>query len=289
MDIQLLGFPTTLGLPRQANEHGPAALRRAGLIPMLERCGLPVEDLGDLPVEPGLSEDPVPTRMRKVVDAARRQSELWQRVHRPESLMLTLGGDHSTSVGTIWALAAMGRSFDIVWIDAHGDFNIPETSPTGNPHGMVLSLTAGLMPDYLPATLVAPDRLHFWGIRSLDPGERMLLNQSGAVVLTPEQVRQKGESILSRLKPDVYLSFDIDSVDPSEAPGTMTPVPGGFRREEAVALVALLARERNLIALDIVEFHPDRDRESATVDLAMRVAATAISGVVHRAQATTGV
>jgi len=279
--IQLLGFPTTLGLAHQYHDYGPAALRRAGLIPMLERLGVSVEDLGDLPLEPGRQEDPVPVRVRKVVEAARRQASLWQQVHRPGHLMLTLGGDHSTSLGTIWALSAMHYDFDVVWIDAHGDYNILETSPSGNVHGMVLSLAAGLMPAFLPR-LVETARLHFWGIRSLDPGERVLLELSDAELLTPEEVRRQKDRLINRLKPDVFLSFDIDSVDPSEAPGTRTPVPGGFRQSEALDLVALLARERRLVALDIVEFHPDRDQEGRTLQLALAVAKTAVANQVQR-------
>jgi arginase len=275
--IQLLGFPTALGLPRKAHKHGPEAMRAAGLVQLLERHGQTVRDLGDMALEEAHQEDLAPDRVRKVVAAARRQAERWQQLHNPNDLMLTLGGDHSTSLGTICALAATGQSFDIVWIDAHGDFNVLETSPSGNPHGMVLALACGLMPDFLPRQ-VDPQQLRLWGIRSLDPGERTLLEQEQVEVLTPDQVRHERERIISRLKPNVFLSFDIDSVDPPEAPGTWTPVPAGFHRHEALELVAGIARQRRLLALDIVEFHPDRDRNDLTVDLALAVAETAITG-----------
>lgn len=287
MAIQLLGFPTTLGLPHKYHEYGPDALRRAGLVPMLEALGETVEDLGDLPLEPGTNADPVLTRVQKVVDAARRQADCWQKNLRPGNLMLTLGGDHSTSLGTIWALSAMGRTFDVVWIDAHGDYNILQTSPTGNVHGMVLSLAVGLMPSFLQQ-LVGTECLHYWGIRSVDPGERILLERSHATLVNPDEVRQSGDALIDRLKPDVFLSFDIDSVDPSEAPGTRTPVPGGLTRAEALDLVDRLSRKRNLVALDIVEFHPDRDRDALTLNLALAVAKTAIANqLVRRAEGET--
>lgn len=281
MAIQLLGFPTTLGLPHKYHEYGPDALRRAGLVPMLEALGETVEDLGDLPLEPGTNAVPVVTRVQKVVEAARRQMECWLKNLRPGNLMMTLGGDHSTSLGTIWALSAMGRTFDVVWIDAHGDYNILHTSPSGNVHGMVLSLAVGLMPTFLHQ-LVGSECLHYWGIRSVDPGERVLLELSHATLANPDEVRRNKDALIDKLKPDVFLSFDIDSVDPSEAPGTRTPVPGGFTQAEALDLVDQLSRKRNLVALDIVEFHPDNDRNAQTLNLALAVARTAIANQLAR-------
>lgn len=281
MAIQLLGFPTTLGLPRKAFLHGPEALRKAGLVQRLERLGTIVKDLGDLSLEEGRAEDPVDLRVQKVVEAARRQADHWVNLHKPGDLTMTLGGDHTTSLGTIWALSRLGHEFDVVWIDAHGDFNVIETSPTGNPHGMVLALACGLLPQFAPR-MIGPDQLRLWGIRDLDPGEKALLVRERVEVLDPDQTRQDWTQVISRLRPNVLLSFDIDSVEPEEAPGTMTPVPGGFRRTEALELVDQIARHRNLLAVDIVEFHPDKDRESLTVSLALKVAEVAVGGMIAR-------
>lgn len=282
MAIQLLGFPTTLGLPRQAIQHAPAALRSAGLVQQLRRL-VPVEDLGDLPLPELHTPGDVPGMVTAVVDAAGQQADLWLRHHQPGHLMLTLGGDHSTSLGTIQALSRMGHSFDVVWIDAHGDFNIIETSPTGNVHGMVLALACGLMPAYAPG-YVMPSNLRLWGIRDLDPGERDLLTQHRVEVLDPDQTRHEWDRIVKRLKPNILLSFDLDSVEPDQAPGTMTPVPNGFHRHEALQFVAHLAREKHILALDIVEFHPDYDRQNLTLQLALDVVTTAVSGQVERRQ-----
>jgi arginase len=275
--IELMGFPTALGLPRKAHRHGPEALRAAGLVQRLERLGERVNDLGDLTLPEALFDDSVPDRVRKVVTAARRQADQWHTHHKPGNLMMTVGGDHSTSLGTIAALAATGESFDIIWIDAHGDFNVLETSPSGNPHGMVLSLACGLMPEFVPG-MVAPESLRLWGIRDLDGGERRLLERERVVALSPEQVRRDPEQLVRELKPNVFISFDIDSVEPAEAPGTMTPVPGGFGGAEALALVAAIARNRRVLALDIVEFHPDLDQNDITMNLALAVAETVITG-----------
>ncbi|HEY3365040.1 MAG TPA: arginase family protein [Symbiobacteriaceae bacterium] len=210
------------------------------------------------------------------------QSGLWREEHRPEHLMLTLGGDHTTSLGTMWALKEMGHQFDVIWIDAHGDFNIVETSPSGNPHGMVLSLACGLMPAYMPR-LVEPADLRLWGIRDLDTGERDLLVREQVEVLGPDQVRHEWDQVLRRLKRDVFISFDIDAVEPAEAPGTMTPAPGGLHRFEALDLVTAVARQCRVLALDIVEYHPDRDRHGLTAGLSIAMAEAVLSGQAIRA------
>lgn len=281
MAIQLLGFPTTLGLPRNAIRHAPETLRAAGLVRNLEQLGHQVIDHGDMVPPAGCVDDPAAVRVRKVAEAARQQKEHWLTSHQPGNLLLTLGGDHSTSLGTIWALAEMGHDFDVIWIDAHGDFNILETSPSGNPHGMVLAMAAGLFPDLLPP-LISPERLRLWGIRDLDPGEKALLERERVEVLNPAQVRHEWDRIVNGLRANVFISFDIDSVDPTEAPGTMTPVPGGFNRHEAVALVAAIARQRRVLALDLVEYHPDRDRAGVTAALALDVAHAAVTGQAQR-------
>lgn len=277
--IELMGFPTTLGLPRQAYRHGPEALRRGGLIQRLTGLGCQVIDLGDVTPPEGNPQIPAAVQVEQVVEAARWQAETWMRRHTPGNLMLTLGGDHSTSLGTLWALAQMNESFDVVWVDAHGDFNVLETSPTGNPHGMVLALACGLMPRFMPKIL-EPAAIHLWGIRDLDVGEQALLRQVRAEVLTPGRTLSELEAVVARLKPNLFISFDVDSVEPEEAPGTMTPVPGGFRTEEALALVALLSRKRRLLALDVVEFHPDLDEHDRTLQLAREVALAAVTGRV---------
>lgn len=283
MKLELLGFPTTLGIPRPDRRHAPEVLRAVGLLDLLREHALTVTDLGDMSLTPGLVADSWPNRVQKVVDAARRQVALWAEHHEADSLMLTVGGDHSTALGTLLTLAARGEEFDVIWIDAHGDFNTLATSPSGNPHGMVLSLACGLLPDYLGAHL-HPSQLHLWGIRDLDEGERRLLEHHKVEVLTPDEVRAQTEAIIANLKPNVYLSFDVDSVDPSEAPGTGTPVPDGFRTAEALHLVSRIAQTKKVLALDLVEFHPDKDKNDLTRELSLAVIRTVVAEQVRRSQ-----
>jgi arginase len=271
MRAQLLGFPTALGLPRLVSEDGPAALRRLGLVQALE-CILDVTDLGDMSVERSDPADSVERLLHRVIAAARRQASLFTQGDTADCLPITLGGDHTTSLGTALALKQLGRPFDVVWLDAHGDFNTPITSPSGNPHGMVLALLAGLTP-YLPQT-VAPWRLHLWGVRDLDAGERSLLEALGVDVQDVTATRVGWRSLLESLSREVLVSFDCDCCQPDVAPGTMTPVPGGFERAEVLRMVRQIAEARRVLALDVVELHPDLDREDRTAQLARDVVLT---------------
>src|SRR5262245_36236971 len=160
--------------------------------------------------------------------AARRQAEAFTDAYDDDTLTITLGGDHTSSLGTALALSQIGQPFDVVWLDAHGDFNTPITSPSGNPHGMVLALLTGLTP-YLPQT-VPPWRLHLWGVRDLDPGERALLNALGVDVRAVDATRAEWPGLLRGVGRDVLVSFDCDCCQPDVAPGTMTPVANSLER-----------------------------------------------------------
>jgi arginase len=282
MHAQLLGFPTALGLPRPVLEHGPAALRRIGLVSALRRI-LETTDLGDLEVERPEEGDGAQQLLRKVIAAAWRQADAFPDAHDPDSLPITVGGDHTTSLGTALGLTRLGRPFDVVWLDAHGDFNTPVTSPSGNPHGMVLALLAGLTP-YLPQA-VPPWRLHLWGVRDLDHGECSLLAALGVDVRDVAATRAEWPTLLRGLGRDVLVSFDCDCCQPHVAPGTMTAVAGGFERAEVLHIVRQIAETRRVLALDVVELHPDRDRQDRTAELARDVI-LAVARAQFRTQAT---
>src|SRR5262245_7711408 len=271
MRAQLLGFPTALGLPRLVSEHGPAAVRRVGLVEALAHV-LDVTDLGDLAVERPQPGDGVDRLLGRVMAAAGRQAEAFTDAYDDGALTITVGGDHTTSLGTVLALHQLGLSFDVVWLDAHGDFNTPVTSPSGNPHGMVLALLAGLT-QYLPQ-IVPLSRIHLWGVRDLDPGEHSLLAALGVDMLDVSATRAEWPSLLGSLAPNVLLGFDCDCCQPDVAPGTMTPVPHGFERAEVLRMVEQLGETRRVLALDVVELHPDRDRQDRTACLAREVILT---------------
>jgi arginase len=277
MHAQLLGFPTALGLPRFVSEDGPAALRRIALVEALAHV-VDVNDLGDLAVEWPEAGMGVGRLLDRVIAEACRQARAFTDAYTADALPITLGGDHTTSLGTALALSQLGLSFDVVWLDAHGDFNTPITSPSGNPHGMVLALLAGLTP-YLPQT-IAPWRLHLWGVRDLDPGERSLLSALGVDVREVAVTRTEWPALLRSVGDDVLVSFDCDCCQPDVAPGTLTPVANGFERAEVLRMVRQIGETRRVLALDVGELHPDVDRQDRTARLARDVILT-----VARAQA----
>src|SRR5262249_21879879 len=266
---QLLGFPTALGLPRNVSEEGPAALRRVGLVQALAHV-LDVTDLGDLAVERPQPGDGVDRLLGRVMTAAGRQGEAFTDAYDDDALTITVGGDHTTSLGTALALTRLGLSFDVVWLDAHGDFNTPMTSPSGNPHGMVLALLAGLTP-YLPQA-VPPWRLHLWSVRDLDPGERSLLTALGVDVRDVDSTRAEWPGLLRAVGRDVLVSFDCDCCQPDVAPGTMTPVANGFERAEVLRMVRQIGEARGVVARDVAELPRDWGREARTAELARDVA-----------------
>jgi arginase len=278
MRTQLLGFPTTLGMPRTEAQAAPTALRQLGLVEALDRIA-EVTDLGDLAVDAPAPGDSPTQLLRKVITTARRQADAFVAAHDPSALPITLGGDHTTSLGTALALKQLGASFDAVWLDAHGDFNTPVTSPSGNPHGMVLALLAGLTP-HLPQ-IVQPWRVNLWGVRDLDTGERALLHALGVSAFDVPATRAGWPHLLNRLGENVLLSFDCDCCQPDVAPGTRTPVPGGFERAEVLTMVQQISASRRVLALDVVELHPDRDRRYRTARLARDVILTAARAQVR--------
>jgi arginase len=236
-----------------------------GLVQTLETV-LEVNDLGDLVVDSPGVRDGTHQLLNRVISVAVRQARIFNRSYAGDALPITVGGDHTTSLGTALALTGLGLAYEVVWLDAHGDFNTLVTSPSGNPHGMVLALLAGLT-RYLPQT-VPPWRLHLWGVRDLDAGERSLLEALGVDVRDVATTRDQWPELLRTLGRDVLLSFDCDCCQPHVAPGTMTPVANGFERAEVLGIVQEIAETRRVLALDVVELHPDLDRQDRTAVLA---------------------
>jgi arginase len=196
-----------------------------------------------------------------------------------------LGGDHSISIGTV-AAAAQAEPVGVVWIDAHADFNTPETSPSGNVHGMPLAVLTGdgektLVDVGFPGPKVEPAQVVQIGIRELDPEERERLVASGIQVYTMRHVDELGmatvaQQALDRLKhlPRLHLSLDMDSLEPEEAPGVGTPVPGGLTYREAHLLMEILGDSGLVRSVDIVEVNPILDNGNRTAKLAMELVAS---------------
>ncbi|MCP5096881.1 MAG: arginase [Chloroflexi bacterium] len=276
-----------LGQSRRGVDMGPSAARYAGLQARLERLGHHVHDEGNVNV-PNPEESVAKTgtkRLHAVTAVCKNIYKIARECVTAEEFAIFIGGDHSISMGTVAAAAADGP-VGVIWIDAHGDFNTPDTSPSGNIHGMPVSALIGDGPDELvnigkEGAKLHPTQIVQIGIRDLDESERDRLAQSGIHVFTMRHVDELGmaavaRQALDRLRhlPRLHVSLDMDSLEPDEAPGVGTPVPGGLSYREAHLLMEILGDSRRVRSLDIVEINPILDERNKTAELAVELAAS---------------
>jgi len=286
----IIGVPMDLGAGRRGVDMGPSAIRYARLHEEISSLGYSVNDVGDIDVpvvETLKTNGGAPGGLhhlgaiRQACDVlARRLQEM-----PAETFPVILGGDHSISIGSVSGLSQRGRT-GLIWIDAHADFNTPETSPSGNIHGMPLAALAGLGDSRLteiagPAPKVRPSDVVLIGVRSVDPGERELLRRAGVAVYTMKEVDKMGipniaANVIAQMQglERVHVSFDADVLDPTVAPGVGTPVPGGFSYREAHLLMELLADAGIVTSLDLVEVNPILDERNRTAQIVVELAAS---------------
>jgi arginase len=290
--VAVIGAPLDLGQGRRGVDMGPSAIRYAGLADQLtSKLELEVADLGNVtaPVPESTEEtDPHARYLPQILEHCDKVAKLVELTRRGDGLPLVLGGDHSVALGTLVGMAAVDGPGGVVWVDAHGDVNTPDTSPSGNVHGMVLAAALGLGGDAfrhddwtLPA--IAPGKLALVGIRSLDKGERELLRHLDAKIFTMSEVDRMGVESCMREAMDhasgagfLHVSLDLDVVDPDDAPGVGTPVRGGLNYREAHLAMEIVAESGLLDSLDVVEVNPILDRENATGQLAVELVASAL-------------
>ena len=285
--IRIIGVPMDLGQSRRGVDMGPSAVRYAGLQARLAGLGYEVFDEGNISV-PNPEEKVAEGKARQLqaVTAVcqtiyHRASECVQR----DDFAIFLGGDHSISIGTV-AAAAQNETIGVIWVDAHGDYNTPQTSPTGNIHGMPVAVLVGDGPAELvnigyEGIKMQPSQLVQIGIRSLDNSEKSRLAQSGASIYTMRNIDEMGMAAIVRRALDrlrhvehIHVSLDMDSLDPEAAPGVGTPVPGGLTYREAHLLMEILGDSGRVRSLDIVEINPILDDKNKTAELAVELAAS---------------
>jgi arginase len=260
--VAVVGVPMDLGAGRRGVDMGPSALRYARLLEELEALGLAVEDLGNVRVP--LAETLRGRKGPYLEEIRQAALELKERLMTlpKEVFPIVLGGDHSLAMGSVSGVAR-GR-VGVIWVDAHTDFNTPETSPSGNIHGMPLAVLCGLGHPRLTEVFQAvdPKDVVLIGVRSVDPGEARLLKEMGVRVYTMHEVDRLGiapiaEEALSYLEGlPLHVSLDADVLDPTLAPGVGTPVPGGLSYREAHLLMEILALSGRVRSLDLVEVNP---------------------------------
>lgn len=279
--VAVVGVPMDLGANRRGVDMGPSALRYARLLEQLEDLGYTVEDLGDVPVSLARASGRRGRGLAYLEEIRAAALVLKERLAAlPEGVFpIVLGGDHSLSMGSV-AGAARGRRVGVVWVDAHADFNTPETSPSGNVHGMPLAVLSGLGHPRLTEVFraVDPKDVVLVGVRSLDPGEKRLLKEAGVRVYTMHEVDRLGvariaEEVLKHLQGlPLHVSLDADVLDPTLAPGVGTPVPGGLTYREAHLLMEILAESGRVQSLDLVEVNPILDERNRTAEMLVGLA-----------------
>lgn len=286
--LRIYGVPMDLGQNRRGVDMGPSAIRYAGLQKALERLGWAVIDHGNIAV-PGIEEVsnwPEPARAHHasaIAQASLRVHQAMRETIAAGDYAVFLGGDHSIALGTISAALYQPGRLGVIWVDTHGDFNTPETTPSGNVHGMVVAALMGRCPP--PLTIgerrLSPDQIAMIGIRDLDPLERDALRQSGIKVLTMRDIDENGLADVLRAAlralgyvETLHVSFDMDSLDPMAAPGVGTPVSGGLTIREAHLLMEMLHDDGRVRSLDLVEVNPILDDRNRTAQLAVDLTAS---------------
>lgn len=293
--IEVHGIPMDLGANLRGVDMGPSALRIARITTALSDLGHDVRDLGEIPVKSRVSQEDDKGNARFVAavgEACERIATVAERAVKRGAIPIFLGGDHSIATGTVsgvaTALRASGESLGLIWFDAHTDMNTPETSPSGNVHGMPLASLLGIGDERLTnvagwSKKVQAKNVCVIGARQVDENEKALVAESGITVFSMKEVDYLGMAEVARQAVEiasegtggVHLSFDIDGLDPTVAPGVGTPVLGGISFREAHLLMELVADSGRLRALDVVELNPVRDLRNATAEVVVHLVQSA--------------
>ena len=285
--VSVFGVPTDIGASRRGASMGPEALRVAGLVEAIAARGVDARDIGDVPGPRNPVSPPVDgyRHLEEVVAWNRGVFDTSIRELRAGRMPILLGGDHCLAIGSIAAVAAhcreTGKQLRVLWLDAHADFNTSARTPSGNIHGMPVACLCGMGPEALTtlggvAPAITPAQVRQIGIRSVDPGEKRLVKEHGLDIYDMRYIDEVGmrramEEALEGVDDDTHLhvSFDVDMLDPSIAPGTGTRVPGGVNYREAQLIMEMVADTGRLGSLDLVEVNPALDRRNATAKLAV--------------------
>jgi arginase len=293
--IRVIGVPLDLGQSRRGVDMGPSAVRVAGLEARLEQIGHLVEDAGNVAVAiPEQKKEGAANAkyLKEITATCTKQAELVLKTLEAGKVPLVLGGDHSVAAGTVAGVAEFYRRQDqkagLIWIDAHTDINTPESSPSGNVHGMPLAAIMGLGPAELVNILgfspkIAPENCVLVGVRDIDAIEKENVRKAGIDVFTMRDIDERGMRtvmeealrIAGRGTAGYHVSLDMDWVDPEDAPGVGTPVRGGATYREAHLAMEIIADHGRMVSFEIVEVNPVIDEHNQTADLAVELALSA--------------
>jgi len=293
--VRLIGVPMDLGAGRRGVDMGPSAVRYAGLARQVRALGYAFQDAGDISVP--IPEVRAPGKgakyLKEIRGACERLSTKVGRIMDEGAIPVVIGGDHSMAIGTVAGVAGhfrrRGEAIGLIWVDAHADMNTPETSPSGNIHGMPLGALLGFGAPELTelggfSPKVRPENAALIGIREVDDGEREIVLRSGIHYYEMMKVDARGMGsviqeaveLASRGTAGIHLSFDMDAVDPDYAPGVGTPVPGGLSLRESHLLMEVVADTGRLVSLEMAELNPIHDNANATGQLLCDLVASAL-------------
>lgn len=286
--VRIYGVPMDLGQNRRGVDMGPSAIRYANLQAQLRAMGFDTSDMGNVAV-PQAEEKTDDSRnvnahyLPEVAQVCQATYDLICHTLQPYEMGIFMGGDHSIAVGTVSAVSAQNGEIGVIWVDAHTDMNTPETTPSGNIHGMALAALLGAGADALvkigrSGAKIKPENVVVIGVRDVDAEERVRVKASGITVYTMREIDEKGiaaiaREILSKFErlQTLHVSFDLDSCEPRVAPGVGTPVPGGLTFREAHLLMEMLADSGKVHTMDVVEVNPILDIENRTARVAVEM------------------
>ncbi len=289
--VRIIGVPMDLGQSRRGVDMGPSALRVAGLQQRIKQLGHAVEDIGNLVVKQPEEQHYGEKRakyLNEIAETCKGLAEMTEKAVADGFLPLVLGGDHSIAIGSTGGVAAHFRKSEkrvgCLWLDAHGDMNTPESSPSGNVHGMPLASLIGHGATELTdlggfKPVVEPRNVCIVGARDLDSKERKIIKTTGVHVFTMRDIDERGmrdvmaEAI--RFATDdtdgIHVSLDLDFVDPEDAPGVGTPVRGGVTYREAHLAMEMICDSEAMVSLDVVEINPVIDLHNKTAQLGVEL------------------
>ncbi len=295
--IRIIGVPVDLGADRRGVDMGPSAIRYAGLNAKLNQMGILVEDLGNIHVPQPESREIKDSSLKYLPEILKVSQELCEMVAdaaRKGYIPMVLGGDHSIGIGTLAGMAQIKKRRGVLWFDTHGDFNSPETTSSGNIHGMPLAIAMGIGNEQLVSIggngpKILQENTVLIGIRNLDVQERQSLHKTKVTVFTMSDIDQLGMKEVMRRALDivtdgtdgVHVSFDLDVIDPAEAPGVGTPVPGGINYREAHLAMELVAEAGIMTSMEVAEVNPILDTRNQTAELAVGLITSAFGKRIY--------
>jgi arginase len=293
---KIIGVPMDLGAGRRGVDMGPSALRIAGINQAIARLGYAVTDAGNVNVRPAESVAQINSRARYLPEIAAACEELAREVEQSleeGALPVILGGDHSIAIGSVAGVASFYRKrqerIGIIWLDAHTDANTPETTPSGNIHGMPLAAILGHGLRELThvsgfAPKVMPENTVIIGARSIDPGEREFIKSLGLRVITMSELDERGMAdvitesieIASKDTAGIHLTLDMDFIDPHVAPGVGTPERGGATYRESHLAMEKVSDSGHIVSVELAEVNPLYDTENQTAQLGVEMILSAL-------------